>query len=369
MDSNPQPSEPSSPDPFDTSRVYNNLQLETQRYYSDVTSQYNVTEEVSSPYNNSQDATSHSANQVVHPEESASSLYNMSNASYNSFSSSSFSTSPSLEKSEDNAFVLPNFTPVANLLKPVPVDVFSNPSNTLSQPLNGFTPDDEFASSFPNLQAPLDQYPMSSSPSTIPNFHSTMYTEASPPISSFPLTSQSQQSIPTCTVQSIPTPQPLSASFISELEKVLETSPLNKRNSKDASQGFNANSSFEGNNNLKAISQGSNASNFIEGNNSKSLSQSFNANSSFECNNSKSISQGSNASNSFEGNNSKPNATGSQVPALKPPPQSLRSKRSVPVDGKIVNLWASKDVNLRQNPVNSHLRAGRTQSAMLSGDR
>lgn len=60
----------------------------------------------------------------------------------------------------------------------------------------------------------------------------------------------------------------------------------------------------------------------------------------------------------------------SGIPTLRPPPQSVRVKRADTLgDTKIVNQWASKDVNLRQNPVNSQLRADRTQSAFVNGDR
>uniref|UniRef100_A0A8D8YH53 Activated CDC42 kinase 1 n=1 Tax=Cacopsylla melanoneura TaxID=428564 RepID=A0A8D8YH53_9HEMI len=65
-------------------------------------------------------------------------------------------------------------------------------------------------------------------------------------------------------------------------------------------------------------------------------------------------------------NNAPPSVRGGIIPTLRPPPQSTRVKRSDPLeDSKIVNKWASKDVNLRQNSKGDARAARPTQSVML----
>ncbi|KAL1462490.1 hypothetical protein WDU94_014320 [Cyamophila willieti] len=74
-------------------------------------------------------------------------------------------------------------------------------------------------------------------------------------------------------------------------------------------------------------------------------------------------------------NNVPTSAKGAIIPALRPPPQSTRVKRGDPLEeSKIVNKWASKDVNLRQNSKGDARAARPTQSVILpssrsSGDR
>lgn len=233
--SNPQPE---VQDPFDTSRVYNNLQFEQQRYYSDVTSSVSQYHKDPSPCNI--------------PQQN----YNISNASSNSFSSSfSASSFDNLSTSEP-----PGKTPCS----------FNGFSTSCSYSSNLSPFNHTFSSNFR-----LDDANRSMSPSQVPS--NTPY-------------------IP----QDIPPPSQvihtkLDPSFISELERTLDKSG------------------------------GATSTGVIP---ALTLKQSS-----------------------------------SVVPTIKPPPQSLRVKRGDALgNAKIVDQWTSKDVNLG----NSHMRAGRCQSVILS---